>query len=535
MTENRLIPAVQYLRMSTEHQQYSLEHQMKAIQRYAESHGFDVVRTYSDSAKSGLVLKHRFGLRQLLQDVVSGGSGCCAILVYDVSRWGRFQDTDESAHYEFLCRSAGVPVHYCAEQFTNDGSLPSLIMKALKRTMAGEYSRELGVKVLAGQKRQAQLGFKQGGHPGYGLRRLLVKPDRSPKQILAAGELKSLATDRVILVPGPIQEVETVKEMYRMLISERMSVSGIARELNRKNITNAQGRRWRYSSVYGVLSHPKYSGCHVFGRTSARLYTPMVKMPKSDWIVKSGAFEPIIDADTFSEAQKTLEGRTITKSDQELLNALRSLLLAHGRLSLRLIQRSPDTASQATYRNRFGSIRHAYELIGYGRPEDFGSVDLNRRTRGLRDELVDKIAELFPGEVSVRRPNGRWRTRLRLDHGLLVSVLIARVVRTRQGTLRWQIVPTPRESKSITLLVRLDASNRSFLDFYILPNIDRRKRFRISLDDPWLRRGERMVDLSQFSEVVARARWARRTQPRNDPGQGGAPPRCVLVKSALHS
>ncbi len=44
-------------------------------------------------------------------------------------------------------------MHYCAETFANDGTLPSLIMKALKRTMAGEYSRELGVKVLAGQKR----------------------------------------------------------------------------------------------------------------------------------------------------------------------------------------------------------------------------------------------------------------------------------------------------------------------------------------------------------------------------------------------
>jgi hypothetical protein len=57
---------------------------------------------------------------------------------YDVSRWGRFQDTDEAAHYEFLCKSAGVPIHYCAEAFANDGTLPSLIMKALKRTMAGE-------------------------------------------------------------------------------------------------------------------------------------------------------------------------------------------------------------------------------------------------------------------------------------------------------------------------------------------------------------------------------------------------------------
>jgi DNA invertase Pin-like site-specific DNA recombinase len=122
MNTNQLIPVAQYLRMSTEHQQYSLENQSSAIENYAESHSFEVVHTYSDTAKSGLVLRYRTGLQQLLKDVVGGTSGYRAILVYDVSRWGRFQDTDESAHYEFLCKSAGAPVHYCAETFANDGS-----------------------------------------------------------------------------------------------------------------------------------------------------------------------------------------------------------------------------------------------------------------------------------------------------------------------------------------------------------------------------------------------------------------------------
>src|SRR5262245_51668524 len=98
------VPVAQYVRMSTEHQQYSLENQSLAIQRYAEAKGFQVTVTYFDAARSGLVLRSRPGLRRLLQDVVSGNSGYRAILVYDVSRWGRFQDTDESAHYEFLCK-----------------------------------------------------------------------------------------------------------------------------------------------------------------------------------------------------------------------------------------------------------------------------------------------------------------------------------------------------------------------------------------------------------------------------------------------
>jgi DNA invertase Pin-like site-specific DNA recombinase len=514
MTANQLVPAAQYLRMSTEHQQYSLANQSTAIQTYAEFHGFEVVRTYSDPAKSGLVLKHRTGLRQLLQDVVSGSPAYRVILVYDVSRWGRFQDTDESAHYEFLCKSAGVPVHYCAETFANDGTLPSLIMKALKRTMAGEYSRELGVKVLAGLKRQAHLGFKQGGMPGYGLRRMLVSHAGVPKQVLASGERKSIHTDRVILVPGPAHEVQCVKDIFRMLVSKKRTVRAIARELNCRGVAYVGGGKWDYQAVYSILIHPKYVGCHVFGRTSARLYTPMVKVPKSEWILKPGAFEPIIDAETFAEAQKILEGRTFNKTDEELLDGLRALLASERRLTLPLIKHSADLPSPSTYQHRFGSLRRAYELIGYGHPDQFSSSEMRRRTQALRRELIAKIVSTFPNEISVVRRGGRWRSRLRMSTGLIVSVLVARSMRTRTDTLRWLIAPVQDERKFITLLARLDASNRTLLDFHVFPNIDHRKRFHISLGDSWLNRGTRLNDVSRLCEVVERARLARKGKPR---------------------
>jgi len=140
------LPVAQYLRASSEHQQFSTTNQRQALALYATANGFQVVQTYIDEAKSGLVLKHRPGLQQLLRDVVSDSVPYKAILVYDVSRWGRFLDSDESAHYEFVCKSSGVPVHYCAEVFGNDSSMPNLIMKAVKRSMAGEYSRELSAQ-----------------------------------------------------------------------------------------------------------------------------------------------------------------------------------------------------------------------------------------------------------------------------------------------------------------------------------------------------------------------------------------------------
>jgi hypothetical protein len=119
---SKSVRAAQYVRMSTEHQQYSTENQAEVIARYAAEHGMEIVATYEDSGKSGLTLTGREELKRLLADAESGTADFSVILVYDVSRWGRFLDADESAYHEYVCKRAGVGVHYPAEQFKNDGS-----------------------------------------------------------------------------------------------------------------------------------------------------------------------------------------------------------------------------------------------------------------------------------------------------------------------------------------------------------------------------------------------------------------------------
>jgi DNA invertase Pin-like site-specific DNA recombinase len=504
MATSDRIPAAQYVRMSTEHQQYSLENQSVAIQKYADCHDFEIVRTYTDTARTGVILKHRAGLQQLLQDVVRGSCEFRAILVYDVSRWGRFQDTDEAAHYEFLCKSSGVPVHYCAEIFANDGTLPSLIMKALKRTMAGEYSRELGVKVLAGQKRLAMLGFKQGGLPGYGLRRMLVSPFKVPKQMLAPGERTNIATDRVILVPGPDREVQCVKNIFTMLIFEKRTVYAIARELNRRGIPYLNGAEWDYQAVYSILTHPKYVGYAIFARSSRKLYTPAVRLPETQWVLTPGAFEAIVDSQTFQEAQRILRDRTINKSDEEILNSLRRLLASKGTLSLSLIQNSPDTPSPSTYRRRFGGLRQTYSLIGYGHPDQFKSMDLRHRTLALRDEVLTQIVHLFPTAISIVRRSGRWRNRLCMPGGRIVSVLVARAIRSWKDSIRWQVDPHLSERKFVTLLVRLNQDNSGVKDFHVFTRINAKNRFRLTLKDTRLQSGILLPALSALPETVER-------------------------------
>lgn len=178
----------------------------------------------------------------MITDFESGNTDFNLILVYDVSRWGRFQDADESAYYEYICKRKGIAVVYVAEQFENDGSPVSTIVKGVKRAMAGEYSRELSANVFAGQCRLIEMGFRQGGPAGFGLRRVLIDQAGHVKGELKRCEHKSLQTDRVILMPGPDMEVANVNQIYRWLLEGDLPLAEIVKRLNDQPIFTDKDR-----------------------------------------------------------------------------------------------------------------------------------------------------------------------------------------------------------------------------------------------------------------------------------------------------
>jgi DNA invertase Pin-like site-specific DNA recombinase len=419
------VPAAQYLRVSTERQEYSLDCQSARITTYAQENGFAVCQTYCDEAKSGLEIGRRAGLSQLFQDVVGGKQPYKVVLVYDVSRWGRFQDPDEAAHYEFLCKAAGVPVHYCAEHFSNDAYLPNLILKALKRVMAGEYSRELSDKVFAGMTRIVSKGFRTGAHPGYGFRRMLVSSDGIPRQELATGERKSIASDRVVLVPGPPNEVFWVREIYRLFTSEKKTFAGIANELDQRGAPFLEGKRWSDHAVKKILTHPKYKGTAVYNRTTERLCSKSRKVPASEWIVVPNAFEPLVEPRTFDAAQETLRQKFWHRSNEQVLEQLASLLKTHGYLSTALLRL--HGLSPGGLHRRFGSTIKAYELIGYQTPHQ-KTAENRIHVRKIRSELMQQLVDMFPGRVSVFSWAWRRRNCLRLRNGMKVAVRVCRSI-----------------------------------------------------------------------------------------------------------
>jgi DNA invertase Pin-like site-specific DNA recombinase len=497
----------QYLRVSTDNQRYSLERQSECIGDYAAERGFSIIQTYVDRAKSGLLLKNRPGLKQLLADVTGGRITYRAVLVYDVSRWGRFQDVDEAGHYEFICKQSGVPVHYCAEVFENDDTPISFIMKAVKRMMAGEYSRELGIRCFAGQKRVAQLGFRAGGAAGYGCRRILVNADRSVKQQLGLNDRKSLATDRVILAPGPENEVACVRQIYRMLIDKNMSFCAIARELNRQCVPCIGSMPWTHFRVRAILTNPKYNGTVVYGRLSRRLQTPQVKMPPDNWVVVPHAFESVVDDATYSAAQQTLAGRTTHKPNSQLLDELRSILSTHGRLTAQLIRSTKGATPPRSYRQRFGGLCMAYELIGYRTPI-LRNIEKRHQVYQARVRLMKELEELFAGKISIegrRGPSHKW---LRLKR-TRIAVRVCSSFKTLLGGLRWRIRSDPAETRVIVLLGLMNPGNDAIGELVLLPPMSLPRTIDVSANSTLLKIGRPIPNLHAFFEVVSEMKRGR--------------------------
>lgn len=418
----RLIRAAQYLRKSTEHQRYSTENQSDTNHAYAARGNIEIIRTYADEGRSGLTFDGREALKSLIHDVQAGAADFEVILVYDVTRWGRFQDVDESAYYEYVCKRAGIRVIYCAEHFDNDGSLASAIAKTLKRVMAGEYSRDLSVKVFEGQRRVAGLGFCQGGIAGYGLRRALVNQEGDFKCLLARGEWKSITTDRVILIPGPAEEIENVRWIFSTFVEEGKTPYQIAEVLNERGIPSSLRCKWTPAVLRYMLRSEKYVGTYVWNRESTKLKGPSVRNRPENWVRVEGAITPIVDRPLFDAAQaifrsrplRTHRGRPRGLSDQEMLDRLAEVFRAHGRLSRYIIDHAEGLPGHWSYEVRFGNLARVYALVGYNRKDSnqYGpriSERSFRDHRGYRKEdMLDALKRLLQerGYLSARVVDG---------------------------------------------------------------------------------------------------------------------------------
>ncbi|MBU1375441.1 MAG: recombinase family protein [Alphaproteobacteria bacterium] len=408
--------AAQYIRMSTEHQRYSIEAQEAANAAYATAHGLNLVRTYMDCGVSGLRLDGRHGLKSLLADIMAGDPGYTVVLVYDVSRWGRFQDPDEAGHYEFLCRQAGVRIDYTTEPFDNDESLTGTLVKHLKRAMAAEYSRELSHKVAHAKRGLARKGFWVNGACSYGYRRRMIHPDGRLGQVLQKGQRKGLKECRIVLVEGPAEEVSVVRRIFREYLVHGLSVKAIARGLNAEDIANPQGARWTKSHVMRLLENEIYSGVIVVGRYATHLRVTRRQPPEAE-VRLEGACPALISRAMFELTQANLRTRPQQPPEHVLLDQLRRLWKLRGKLSQHIVNDDPDTYCASVFQQRFGGLMEAYARIGY-QPSYHQRAAYSARMRQVAPSYVPPPVQFTEDEM-LQGARDLW-----FFHGRLSSQLI---------------------------------------------------------------------------------------------------------------
>ncbi|EPA3074495.1 recombinase family protein [Enterobacter cloacae] len=463
------ISVAAYLRMSTEHQQYSIDNQMQFIQKYADAHNMSIIKVYDDEGKSGVSANGRDNFKRLIQDVVTGKLKVEALLVYDVSRFGRFQDNDEAGYYSYLLKFHGVRIIYCAENLPEHSPEIQMLTLPALRYAAGAYSRNLSIKVFAGHVNLVQRGFYQGGVPGYGLRRKLVDSDRKEKFILQTGERKSLQTDRVVLVHGPDEEIKTINRIFNLFVFDSFNEYLIAETLNREKNLSSENIFWNRSKVHAVLTNQRLTGNYVYNKSSAKLKSKRIINPENEWIKYEGFLEPIIPNDKFQVVQQIIRDRSAHLSDNEVLDYLRGKLQQHGKLSGFIIDEDPNGPSSSVISHRFGGLINAYQLIGYTPEKDYSYLIINQRLREIHSAEIKRLYDC----LELKNIHATVSGLLTVYNNLKISIVPSRCKIMKSGRLRWVVRLERSLEPDISVVLRMDQSNTAVVDFYILPHLEK--------------------------------------------------------------
>lgn len=458
--------------MSTSAQALSPKLQEACLRRYAHAHSMEVVRVYNDDGKSGLVLAGRAGMQQLLNDVAGGCAGFTVLLIYDVSRWGRYQNVDEAGFYEYLCRRAGIRVLYCEEQFVNDGEPLSQLMKSFKRTMAAEYSRELSAKVFAAQKRLTLLGYKQGGQGTYGMRRVAVRADGKVGRDLPPGELKPRRNDRVRLLPGGEEEQATIRRIFQLYNHEGWTAAAIKRVLNAEGVA-CGGGSWTDYRVFSVLSGPQYWGTQAYCRTSRKLRTRCLHNARSQWICCDHALPSVVPRTEGELAQRVRSMRT----GQDRIAVLEAIARVHGRhdrVSYPLLAEVPGMPGWRRLSKMFGSVTEACRAAGIDHPH-VHSFRMSAPARSaMLSTMRDQVLQMAVAAGGSAVPLQSRHHLLRLNGALIVRVAVA-CCRLSDVRTQWRIQVHAAEPADFVVAGLLDTHNQTVERWALIPARDERR------------------------------------------------------------
>lgn len=142
--------AVIYARFSSDKQrEESIEDQVRVCSQFAASKGFEIVKTYTDEARSGTNAAGRPGFQKMILDAQA--QRWTKVIVYKTDRFARSRY--DSAVYKAKLRKCGVEIVTAAESVP-DGP-DGIILESVLEGMAEYYSANLAQNVKRGMEGNA--------------------------------------------------------------------------------------------------------------------------------------------------------------------------------------------------------------------------------------------------------------------------------------------------------------------------------------------------------------------------------------------
>lgn len=342
-----------YARYSSDQQrEESIQAQLRACQEYANKHGFIIVRTYIDEARSG-TNDNREQFQKMIEDSDNGIFS--AVIVHKLDRFAR--NRFDSAIYRKRLKDNNIKLISVLEQF-ND-SPESILLESLVEGMAEYYSANLARETMKGLKENAYQCKFNGGRPplGYDI-------DQSGKYIINA------------------KEAIIIQKIFRMY-ADGYSYQDICNDLNRHGLRTRIGKPFSKNSLHDILSNERYRGIYIFNQAYKKSKRKL--KDECDIIKIPGGIPAIIDDEIFERVRKRMKNQAAKRAQHKAkVNYLLTGLLYCGECG---------SAMVGNRRVRGDKVYASYECGGRKRKHDCNAKSITKEKieRQVLTELEQKI------------------------------------------------------------------------------------------------------------------------------------------------
>ena len=287
-----LIPAAAYYRMSTDKQEASIPRQRHAVEQYAQSHGYKIVREYLDEGISGNATEKRFGFLRMMDDAAKGEWS--TILCDDQSRFGRFNSIT-AGRYIWPLLEHKVLIVSVATGAIDLNTPHGRMLFGFGSEANHDFLVKLARGTVNGKLEKARLGKLFGRLP-LGYRKAAngkIEPDENAHLVIDAFESYAAG----------------------------VTVRSIAGHLSANGFRTKMGDLIHPSNILQMLSNPIYIGRYVWGAKKKGKYATA-----AETIDIADNHPAIIDRPLFDRVQKGILRRRNKKSNVGTARALSCLL-----------------------------------------------------------------------------------------------------------------------------------------------------------------------------------------------------------------